>query len=223
MRSIARIPALFALVALAASGCDRMFQKDTERTIAEADKKSAAGEYRVAIKLYEASLDGTARTAEVHYKLAMIYDDKLHEPLDALHHFARYLELAPSGPHAADAKKFQKDGALRAAESVNKGALMTQQEAVQLKKENLDLRMKIVAMKAAKATPVPGPPGKGDAVQKPVPEGARTYVVQPGDTFASIAAKVYKNKGAWMKIRDANFSGGKGTPTIKAGQTLVIP
>ena len=50
-----------------------------------AEKKAKAGDYRGAVTLYEASLDGTAQTAEVHYRLAVIYDEKLRSPLDALH------------------------------------------------------------------------------------------------------------------------------------------
>ena len=217
--------AALAIFAFASSGCEKMFQKDSEKTITAGDKKAAAGDFRVAIKMYEAALDGTPRTAEVHYKMGAIYDEKLHATIDALHHFNRYLELAPDGPHAKEAKAYQKDAPLRLAETLNRGSLITQEEAVRIKKDNLDLKMQIVKLKGQKSTPIPGtaPSGKGEPVQKPIPPGARTYTVQRGDTLASIAAKFYKNKGRWTQIRDANFHGGKGTPPIKAGQVLVIP
>lgn len=201
-------------------GCEKLFQKDTERTVAAADKKAAAGDYRMAIKLYEASMDGTARTADLHYKLALIYDEKLKDPLNALHHFNRYLDLDPGGPHSKEAKVYQKEGALRLAEVLNKGSIVTQEEAIRIKKENLDLRMQVVALKDQRNAPAAGK--GGDGVQKPAPPGSRTYVVQPGDTLALIAQKFYKNKNRWKDIQDANFTGG-GTAKIKPGQTLVIP
>jgi nucleoid-associated protein YgaU len=41
--------------------------------------------------------------------------------------------------------------------------------------------------------------------------------------MASIAARYYKNKSRWKDIQDANFYSTNGTPTIKPGQTLIIP
>ena len=227
MPVVSRIPGgmHLAVLVLVMSGCEKMFQKDGDRTLAAADRKAAAGEYRVAIMLYEAALDGTPKTAEVHYKLATIYDDKLNNPLGALHHFSRYLELAPDGPHAKAAREFQKPGGLRVAESLNRGGLITQEEAVRLKKENLDLRMQVVTLRAQKNAPATAAaaPGKSEPVPKAIAAGARTYVVQPGDTFSSIAAKFYKNRARWKEIRDANFQGATGTPKITAGQKLAIP
>lgn len=216
--------ALMAL-AFAGAGCEKLFQKDSERTLDAGDKKAAAGDMRMAIKFYEAALDGTARTAPVHYKLALIYDDKLNEPVSALHHFQRYLELAPEGAHAKEAKAHQKECSLRLAESLKGGAFVTQAEAVRLKKENFDLRMQNVRLKTPKSTPAASQQGgaNGPPVKVPIPPGARTYVVAKGDTLGSIAAKFYKNKARWPKIRDANFPGAKGTPPIRPGQELIIP
>ena len=72
--------------------------------IQDADTKSAQGDFARAINLYEAALDDSPRCAEVHYKLALLYDDKLNDPVSALHHFRRYFALSPTGVHAADVK-----------------------------------------------------------------------------------------------------------------------
>ena len=66
----------------------------------EAESKSAQGDFARAINLYEAALEDSesTRNAEVHYKLALLYDDKLNDPVSALHHFRRYLapiDMAP--------------------------------------------------------------------------------------------------------------------------------
>ena len=65
--------------------------------VQDADTKSAQGDFTRAINLYEAALDDSPRCAEVHYKLALLYDDKLSDPVSALHHFRRYLALSPDG------------------------------------------------------------------------------------------------------------------------------
>ena len=221
----ASVFAIASALLFAGTGCEKIFQKESVKTLEAGDKKAAAGDMRMAIKFYEAALDGTARTADVHFKLAMIYDEKLQEPLSALHHFERYLELAPDGTHAKNAKAHQKEASQRLADSLKGGAFLTQADGARISKENLRLQMEIVKLKAQKAVPAPVKTtgSKGELVLKPIPAGARTYTVLKGDTLASIAAKFYKNKGSWPKIRDANFEGAKGTPPIHAGQVLRIP
>ncbi|HZE12858.1 MAG TPA: hypothetical protein VE086_03795, partial [Chthoniobacterales bacterium] len=95
-------------LALASASCDRMITPRSAQIIKDAENKAADGNYLRAIALYESALDDSPRTADVHYRLALLYDDKLHDPLHALHHFKRYLTLAPDGPHANDAKNFMK-------------------------------------------------------------------------------------------------------------------
>ncbi|HEX5176325.1 MAG TPA: tetratricopeptide repeat protein, partial [Chthoniobacteraceae bacterium] len=93
------------------AGCDRLALRESpSKTMEAARKKAAAGDFRAAIRLYEDVLDGTAATAEAHYRLALLYDDKLQRPRDALHHFERYLELAPGGPFQKEAKLYRKEG-----------------------------------------------------------------------------------------------------------------
>ena len=220
-----RVSALAACSVLAFTGCDKLFQKEADRTLEAGDKKVAAGDMRMAIKFYEAALDGTARTADVHFKLGLIYDEKLHEPVSALHHLDRYLELAPEGAHAKEAKAHQKEASLRLADSLKGGAFLTQGDAARITKENLRLQMEIVKLKALKEVPalVKTTGVKVELVRKEIPAGAKTYTVVRGDNLGLIAAKVYKNKGRWMTIRDANWVGAKGTPPIHVGDVLMIP
>jgi nucleoid-associated protein YgaU len=79
------------------------------------------------------------------------------------------------------------------------------------------------AKAAAIAAQIPAGVKKGEQVQKPIPAGARTHVVEPHETLASIAQKYYKSKARWKQIQDANFYPLEGTATIKPGMTLIIP
>ncbi len=208
------------------SGCEQLFDKGTAKNIELGDKSAAAGNYADAVRLYESSLDGTVKTADVHYKLAIIYADKLKNPIDALHHFKRYLDLLPNGAHSKEARDYKKEGEQKIVIDLTNGSPFTQEDAVRLKNQNLALTKALAELRAIKsATPVPLPPGakKGDVVQKPVPPGARTHTVQSGETLASIAQKFYKSKARWKDIEDANFYPTQGTVKIRAGMTLVIP
>lgn len=222
----ALIPCWLGAALLLCAGCDRLFDKGSKDEMAAGDKKAAAGDFRGAIRAYEAALDGTDKSANAHWKLALLYDDKLKSPRDAIHHFERYLEMAPGGLHAKDAKAMLHQAETRLALSQGKGTFVTQEEAARLKNDNLQLRKLLAEVRAQKSAPsIPAATAvkSGGAAQKPVPPGSRTHVVQAGETMASIAQKYYKNRARWKDIQDANFYSTNGTPTIKAGQTLIIP
>jgi len=207
---------LLLLTALA--GCDRLFPRDSARAVTEADKKVSTGDFRGALRLYESALDGTARTADAHYKLALLYDGKLKKPRDAMHHLDRYLELSPAGDHAREAKKLRDENESRLAAAQQSGAPMSQAEAVKLKNRNADLEKRLVELQTRKpATPLVR--GKTD---KP-PPGARFHTVEPGDTLASISRKYYKTAVKAKDILDANYNSLGGKDTIRAGQHLIIP
>jgi LysM repeat protein len=220
----------FALcVAVMLGGCDRLFDKGSKDELAAGDKKAASGDFHGAVNAYEAALDGTEKSASAHWKLALLYDDKLKVPRDAIHHLERYLELAPNGTHAKDAKAMLKQAETRLALAQGKGTFTTQEEAVRLKNDNLQLRKMLAELRTQKsATPPSVVAGAktakpGEQPQKPIAPGQRTHVVKPGETMASIAQTYYKNKGRWKDIQDANFYSTNGTPKIKPGQTLIIP
>ena len=224
------------VAALSFTGCEQLFQNRPQRELEQADSKFSSGDYPGAVLLYEASLDGTAKTADVHYKLALIYDDNLHQPISALHHFQRYLDLASGGSHAKDAQRFIKEDRLKLVTTLASGATMTQDEAVRIKNDNLALRKKNVELRVqideavkARSAAFKAMGGKASAlfkqeqIQKPLVEGTRTYTVEPGDTLASIARKFYQSAGRWKDIQDANFNALEGTAKLKPGMTLMIP
>jgi hypothetical protein len=217
---------LLAAVLCGATACDNLFDKGSKQDIEKADQKVKSGDVQAAIKLYEASLDGSPKTADVHYKLALVYADKLGSPLDAMHHFARYLALAPTGSHAKEAKDYRREGEAKLLALYSKGTPLNQDEATRLRNQNLALQKTLAELRAQKAaTPAVLPPGvkKGEQVQKPIPPGGRTHVVVAKETLATIAAKYYKNKARWKDIQDANFYSVDGTAKIRPGMTLYIP
>lgn len=199
-------------------GCDRIFPRDANRLVLDADKKVATGDFRGAVRLYESAFDGTEKSADAHYKLALLYDSKLKRPKDALHHLDRYLELAPEGPRAREAKSMKQESERRLASAGQTGSPMTQGEAVRLKNENATLQKQLAELRVKKpSTPVVR--GKTDVAAP----GARTHVVAAGDTLASIAQKYYRNRARSKDILDANFNALGGKTTIKVGQSLIIP
>jgi len=216
-------------LALGLGGCDGMITPRHAQVIKDAESKTADGNYLRAITLYESALDGSAKSADIHYRLALLYDDKMHDPLNALHHFKRYLTLAPSGPHASDVKNFMKKDELELGTSLSGDSVVSRAEAARLKNENLTLRKELEDHRArlnnATTEKASGDNRDGKTPSpstKPV-RAPRTYVVRDGDTLASISRKFYNSSGRWKKIRDANRHIVDDPGKLKAGQTLTIP
>lgn len=219
----AAVVGIAALLALA--GCEQAFQSGSARALEKADRKAGEGDYRAAVDLYEAALDGTARTAEVHWKLAVLCETKLKDPLAALHHYRRYLEVAPEGDHAKDAKESVREGESRAVATLSRGELISREDSVRLKNENLSLQKQIAELRATmrERSMPPKTNAAEERARRNPPPGSRTYTVLPGDTLASIARKFYKSTARYKDILDANYNELKGKPDLKPGQVLIIP
>jgi LysM repeat protein len=193
----------------------------------DAETKVAQNDFLRAINLYEAALDDSPRCADIHYKMALLYDDKLSDPVSALHHFKRYLSLAPSGPHASDARNFMKRDEVALLTSLSGDSVVSRTEAARLKNENLSLRKEIEdrwaknrnAEKTSDTSPKTSPTPEKTADKKK----GQTYVVQSGDTLASISRKFYKSSTRWKEILHANSKKIDNPAKLKVGETLSIP
>src|SRR5437899_6980510 len=124
-------------------GCDRLTSSRYTQLMQDADAKSEQGDFERAINLYEAALDDSPRCAEIHYKLALIYDDKLNDPVSALHHFRRCLALSPNGPHVKDVKESIQRDEIAALTALSGDSVITRAEAARLRNENLTLHKEL--------------------------------------------------------------------------------
>jgi tetratricopeptide (TPR) repeat protein len=216
---------LSVLFAFGFVACDRVMTSRYNQLVQDADGKSAQGDFARAINLYEAALDDSPRCAEIHYKLALIYDDKINDPLNALHHFKRYLALSPNGSHANDVKNSIKRDEVAALTILSGDSVVPRAEAARLRNENLNLHKELEARSATfrsapdKSRARDLKPGKTASTKS----GGRTYIVQSGDTLASISRKFYKSSARWEKILNANKESIHNPENLKVGQSLIIP
>ena len=214
-----RSASLVVATALLLTCCEK--QDSSREAVDLGDKRAKLGAFKEALRAYESALDGTAKTAEVHYKLGVLYDDKLKTPLAAIHHYDRYLELVPTGGRSKEAKTARADCDKRLNLALKDTGLMTTSEAARLRNEIEGLRKKITELQTAKPTPPPHMPGSGGTDK--MPPGARTHVVEKGETLASISFKYYRNRANSSRIKDANYNQLGGKDIIKPGMTLIIP
>ena len=227
-RGVARLSCVLLSILFVCNltGCDRLGSSRYAQLMQDADNKSAKGDFERAINLYEAALDDSesTRNAEVHYKMAVLYDDKLNDPVSALHHFKRYLALSPNGTHANEVKNSIKHDQVAALTALSGDSVIARSEVARLQNENLNLRKEIetrvtasrIAVEKSKAN---DPSSKKNASKK----ADRTYVVQPGDTLFSISRKFYKSSKHWKQILEANGKNIRDAKKLTVGETLLIP
>jgi tetratricopeptide (TPR) repeat protein len=212
---------LLLLFVCGLAGCDRVGNSRYTQLMQDADNKSAQGDFERAVNLYEAALDDSPRGAEVHYKLALLYDDKLNDPVSALHHFKRYLALTPNGSHAKDVKDSIKRDEIAALTSLSGDSVITRAEAARLRNENLTLHKQLEERAASRSALEKLE--AADARKPGLKKGGQTYIVQSGDTLASISRKFYKSSKRWQAILEANKKSIRDPKDLTVGQTLVIP
>src|SRR5215831_13332115 len=204
------------------AGCDRVGSSRYAQLMHDADSKSAQGDFERAVNLYEAALDDSPRGAEVHYQLALLYDDKLNDPVSALHHFKRYLALSPNGPHAKDVNSSIKRDEIAALTMLSGDSVITRAEAARLRNENLALHKELEA-RVPQRNPLEKLQATDASSKKAGAKRGQTYVVQSGDTLFSISRKFYNSPKRWKQILEANKKNIRDPKDLTVGQTLVIP
>lgn len=228
-------------VALAGlGGCDEFKLQTKVRSDEAAREALAAGDFPRAVRNFEAALDGTPGTADIHYELGLLFDDKLKEPVSALHHYRRFLRMSEDVPRKREVQEFVSRIELVLATRTADSGILTKREGARLKNENLELRQQLTDIRAElaaekkkpKATPTPGAkagttserinPATVEAESR-VGKETRTYTVQTGDTLASISRKFYNTPQRWKDIADANHNLLQGTVNLQVGQVLIIP
>jgi len=70
---------------------------------------------------------------------------------------------------------------------------------------------------------VSGSSSTASPLSSPAPSGARSYVVQSGDSLSKIAKKFYGDANAWRRIFEANQNRIKNPDLIQPGWKLEIP
>ena len=170
-----------ALSVLLLGGCDLLTVSQTGRNVREGNEAMVRGEVQRALQHYEAALDGTMLSAEAHYRLGLLYEDQLKNEVGALHHFERYLELAPQGQFSTDVKAYVERLRLTIVSRLADGPVMPAREAARLKNENLALRQQVTEMRqqapsGRAATPVAAAPAP---VAKPVATPAMIVAATP--------------------------------------------
>lgn len=231
-----RLPVVLALSAVFLGGCDLLTFSQTSRNIREGNEAVQRGEFQRAVQHYETAMDGTLLSAEAHYRLGLLYEDKLKNEVGALHHFERYLELAPQGQFANDVKTYVERIRMLIVSRLSEGTVLPAREASRLKNENLELRQQVTELRklhsggdkaasrapAPPAAPVPAAPPAMVVAATPPPAPAPAAAPEPEVRRAvPVSATLAPAPGAAPASAPAPVAAAAAkTYTVQKGDTL---
>lgn len=140
MKSILLIILAVGLSACSPSVSVRDARERAEPMMERASARKSAGEVEAAIRLYQDALYFNPRLALAHLDLGLLYHDHQHDPVSAIYHYRRYLDLRPETEKAGMIRD-----RIRLAEQLYGGQLfkldaVDQQELDVLKQENENLQ-----------------------------------------------------------------------------------
>lgn len=236
---------LAALTVAFVAGCGRgdgyALSEEDEPSFRKGESLMKENRLDEALLAFEKVVDARRDCPESHLELGRIYMDHVKDPVAAIYHFRKYLELKPDSETARQVTQLiesaKKDFA-RTLPGDPFGAGSGQPDALtelrRLRAENAELRralgpqgQKVPA--AAQGTPAPqaqaaaARPATAAAQNAPKAAAARSYTVQTGDTLSKISDSVYGTTNRWQDIFNANRNQLKSPHDLKVGMVLTIP
>ncbi|MEX2380777.1 MAG: LysM peptidoglycan-binding domain-containing protein [Opitutales bacterium] len=240
------------LLAACFSGDDyTLVQEDQERAFQRARQYLREGRQQEALHSFLRVIDQRRGDApESHLDAGEIFLNHLKDPIEAIHHFRKYLELKPDSPQA-DLVRGRIDRAMKDVARILPGQPMENplerldllDLTERLKEENLELKREVVELREeisrlgsvpsreaepnttqSASTNQPSSPSSPSQETRPETEAdPRTYEVVSGDTLYRISAKVYGNSRYWEEIYEANRDLLPSENALRIGMTLRIP
>lgn len=189
--------------------------------------------------------------AKSHLKAGEIYLNHIEDPIAAIYHFRRYLELKPKSPKAGLVRQLIETGKKKFALSLPAEPFEDNLERLDLmelinnvKSENFHLKMKIRRLE--QQIEEMGAEDRGalsvgagvnehvnpSPIETPLDDqpgamqaGSRPefYIVQPGDNLNRISMKVYGTPARWMEIFQANRDHLVSPHDLKVGDEIRLP
>ena len=232
--------AIAASSAVMLTSCgDYVGKEKTHPLFIKAGTAKNAGNYQEAAKYLEEFLTICPKSAETHFRLASLYGDNLDEPLKAVYHYRKYLELAPNDTTNADdingftelakkrlyekLKEEYKDNSANIALNEHlektKEALETQNQQMKQRLREIAAQRSAPARKPQAATETPTAPAVAAGAAgttSSVSQIASANGVTPTATATS------QGTGTTAAASAGTAAGAKlGSYTVKAGDTLI--
>ncbi len=232
---------------MALTGCDKNSGSIEEReerdpNILSGQQYMDQGNYDAAIQEFKLAMVQEPRMARPHLDLATIYQNNVYNPIHAIYHYDRYLELRPESEKSEFILEQRQKVFNKFAQTLVDNLPEVQnvlKERNTLFQQNTELKRQLAAALKKQSTTTQSAPAPvaQKSVTQTVPKSTaptiqtkpastqnhQIYHVVAGDTLSKIATKFYGDSGKWDAIYEANKEMMRSPGDLKVGQTLVIP
>tara|TARA_R100000027_G_scaffold38198_2_gene28193 strand:- start:22669 stop:23370 length:702 start_codon:yes stop_codon:yes gene_type:complete len=226
------------ILSACSSGNRRVFEETDEPEYIRGKKFLRQGEEEQALLAFLRVIDIRTDSPESHLEAGLIYLNEMNQPILAIYHFMKFLELQPDALQAPEveslidtAKKefartlpgrpfqsgVEQTDLLQVVERQREEANRLKGRISTLERENQELRRRLGELSARNQSTNPAQSSGGTANEQAV------YVVQPGDTLSSIARKVLGSSARWEDIFQSNRDLLRSPNDLRVGQELRIP
>jgi tetratricopeptide (TPR) repeat protein len=250
------LPFAAAVVLALLAACEHagpVSEAEAEREVnyQRAKKLYEQGDFAGAAEFYNKAVAVNPDFADAQLELGLLCEGKLSDPIAAIYHYRRFLELKPDSEKRHVVEDFVQRAQLSLAAKLPQSPLIDpveltrlQNEKASLLQENAMLRSRIAELEKAATTVEAGTPttevmpmasssstaiapgiimASAPMMSTAESSAARVHVVQRGDTLQSLALRYYGTRSAWEKIYQANRNGLPSKDQLKIGQQLVVP
>jgi hypothetical protein len=236
---------LVAAAALTFVGCsaptESLDEREREHPMLKAAlERERAGDEKAAIESYRDLIARMPDMARPHLALAFLLDKPGRDPVKAVYHYQRYLELRPdTEKHDMIATRIRQakiqviSDVFPSVSNLAERLLAVEQENGLLRVRVTNLTTQLEYQKAIteklRAQAAALEAAEREAVERlAAPEagmqpGLRTVRVESGDSLIRIATRVYGDPSRWRSILEANRNVLRNKDDLRAGQLLVLP
>jgi LysM repeat protein len=238
---------LCCLLLLAA--CDwksaEVINEENERAFQRARTFQREGRLEEALSAYLQVIDLRRDAAESHFEAGYLFLREMQDPVRAIYHFQRHLELRPEGRQNAHVRELIETAqklfvrqlpASPFRHDMNRLDLMEQLEAERTQSANLQARLTeternlqrleiALANATAGRAPVANVSQTRSAVSPEITPQAvpNIHRVEVGDTLSSISRRYYGTPNRWMEIFEANRDRMASPNAVRVGMEIRIP
>ena len=174
---------------------------------------------------------------ESHLDMGILYQEHIKDPIAAIYHYRKFLELKPNSVQAGLVRQ-RIDAAMRDfartlplqnmyGGQVQRADLLNTVE--RLRAENAALQSQLAAATGVQRRDVsredirPRQVETANVMRSTASSSMRKHQVARGDTLSSIARQYYNNPARWRDIYEANRNVLPSENALQVGQELVIP
>ncbi len=193
-----------------------------------------------ALDAFQETIERRREAPESHLEAGRIFLDHLKDPVTAIYHFRKYLEVKPNSDKSALVRQLIETAMKNFAASLPGQPSVGDPDRIdllaridQLEAEKKELLRQLAAVRRSQSpaeNPTTAPTSTLSASRPSTTETRResvapprSYVVEAGDTLNKISLKVYGNPNRWNDIYQANRDQLTSPHSLKVGQILKIP